>query len=177
MNSQLRYHLFKRLPLPLLLLSVLLIFAVRTTGQEKPPRPITVTVSTAQHLNFGSIIPINIGGGSLEVYHDNSSSIISGELLQIHSMDCRAALFVVDAEPGVLINIIYSDNNLKLSNGDYQMKLQLSTPYIDNQPSYRFVTKGKTTYVYIGGILTVGSINANPSGSYSGYFPVTFIQE
>lgn len=176
MNSPKQYCLLKRLGLPFLLLVFSLISFVSAKAQEKPPRPVTVKVSTAQHLNFGTIIPISEAGGSLEVYYDNSS-IKSGDILQLRAYECRSALFIVDSEPGVLINIVYPDDSPQLSNGNNHLQLHLSTPYIDNRPAFQFVTRSTTTYVFIGGTLTVGSMVANPAGSYNGEFQVTFIQQ
>lgn len=176
MNSPKPYRLLMRLWWPLMLCVLSILSVTSVYAQEQPPRPIKVTVSVAQHLNFGTIVPISDAGGTVEVYHDNSSSK-SGDILQLRTSQCSSALFIVDSEPGVLISIIYPNDSPKLSNGNYYLQMHLSTPNVDNRPTFQFVTRGKTTYVFIGGTLTVGSMVANPAGAYSGTFPVTFIQE
>lgn len=175
MNSQLQYPLLKRLLLPFCLFICLGQFYIQAYAQEKPPRPITVKVSTAQHLNFGTIVPISIAGGSVTVDFDGSPTP-SGDILLLHSYDCKSALFIVDSEPGVLISITYPDP-IYLNNGGFSLKMNLGTPHIDGQPAAQFIIKNKSTYVYIGGTLTVGSLTANPPGQYIGTFNVTFNQQ
>jgi len=188
MNNQTQYTAVKRLLLSFCLFICTLVicnpanaqFKPLTPGKgvslEKPPRPIYIKVSTAQHLNFGTIIPVTTGG-ELIVDYKGIPSILSGDLLLIHTYDCKPALFIVDAEPGVLINIFYPNPISALANGGHSMKLTLGLPYIDDQPGYQFITNKQFTNVYIGGTLKVGSISDNPSGSYSGTFQVTFIQQ
>jgi len=175
MNSSIPCASFKKLLLPFCLLAYMITLYTPANAQEKPPRPIAVVVSTAQHLNFGTIIPTSINGGSVTVDFDNSVSSI-GDVLLLHSYDCRPALFIVDAEPGVLINIV-CEANPTLSNGGFTMQLNLGTPNIDLQSGSQFITTKKTTYVYIGGTLTVRSLASNPAGEYNGTFLVTFNQQ
>lgn len=157
--------------MPLGLLLCLLLFSVQTKGQEKPPRPILVEVSTAQHLQFGSFIQNGLSGTvtvSPEGMRTATGSII---LPNIHSI-VSPALFIVDAEPGTLITIL-NGNNSVISNGGYNMELSIG----DASTQSPFVTRSQQTFVYIGGTLTVGPLSANPAGTYSGTFQVTFIQE
>jgi hypothetical protein len=175
MNSQLQYPLLKRLLLPFCLFICLGQFCIQAYAQEKPPRPITVTVSTAQHLNFGTIVPISIAGGSV-IVDFNGTPTPSGDILLLPSSVCRSALFIVDSEPGVLINIVYPDP-IYLSNGGFSLQMHLGTPTIDSQPGAQFVTKAQSTYVYFGGTLIVRSLTNNPAGQYIGTFNVTFNQQ
>lgn len=178
MNNLILSPTVKRLLLPFCLIVFMIISYIPAKAQlkpEQPPKPIAVTVSTAQHLNFGTIIPSTISGSVSVAF--NGSPTSSPGILLLHSYECSAALFIVEAEPGVLINIIYPDPNPKLANGGFNLQLHLETPNIDLQPGYQFITKTKSTYVYIGGTLTVGTLLANPAGAYSGTFDVTFIQQ
>lgn len=175
MNSAQQCLSFKKLLLPFCIWICSILIYIPTNAQENPPRPITVTVSTAQHLNFGTIIPTSANGGTVTVDFDNTTSTF-GDVLLLHSYDCRPALFIVDAEPGVLINIV-CEINPTLSKGGFSLPLLLGTPYIDSQPGYQFITTKKSTSVYVGGKLTVGSLSANPAGDYNGLFSVTFIQQ
>ena len=175
MNSSIQCASFKKLLMPFCLLIWFGFFNFQANAQEQPPRPIEVAVSTAQYLNFGTIIPTSIIGGSVTVDFDNSTST-SGGVLLLHSYNCRPALFIVDAEPGVLINIVY-EANTTLKKGGFSMLLLLSEPNIDSQVGRQFITTKKTTNVYIGGTLTVGPIANNPSGIYDGEVRVTFNQQ
>lgn len=151
-------------------------FILQGKAQEKPPRPITVTVSTLQHLNFGTIIPTSSAGGSVTVDYSNAVSS-TGDILLLHTFDCRSALFNVDAEPGVLINISYPNANPTLSQSGFTLQMHLGTPHVDSQNGFQFITNKQYTDVYIGGTLEVKSLSLNPSGNYSGTFDVTFNQQ
>jgi len=143
-------------------------------GQEKPPKPIAVTVSTIQHLNFGTFIVSGAGGtvtvdsyGIRSAYNDIYLPSISSTTTP------TPALFVVTALPGTLITIVNGpDAPLSSSNGGTIM-LKIG----QSSTGSPFVTKGLTTDVFIGGTLTVGSLSANPAGNYNGSFQITFIQQ
>jgi hypothetical protein len=138
---------------------------------EKPPRPITVIVENEQQLNFGTIIPTGTMG-SVTVDFDGIRSN-EGSVIVLGS-GFSAALFRVEALPGTLINIQPIPSiDLTGSHGG-TLHLTLGAPSTGNP----FITRSQYTDVYIGGTLTVKSIiGDNPSGSYSGIFQVTFIQQ
>lgn len=171
MNSQLQYVLFKRLLMPLLLLACLL-FSVHTRGQERPPRPILVKVSTLQHLQFGSFIQ-NGSLGEVIVSPMGGRIATGSVILPNINSNISAALFVVDAEPGTLISILNGPDVLLTGSKGGTMKLKIG----ESSTRSPFITRTQFTDVTIGGTLTVGSLEANPAGEYSGTFTVTFIQE
>lgn len=174
MNSLSRYPLFKRLRLPLFLLVILLAFAVRVTGQEKPPKPILVTVSTAQHLQFGSFIQTG-SNGTVTVDHTGTRTAAGSVILPNISSSAfpTPALFIVEAHPGTLITILNGPDVFLTGSNGGTMRLTIG----ESSTRSPFITRGRYTDVFIGGTLTVGSLTANPAGSYSGTFTVTFIQE
>lgn len=178
MNKLLYNPMIKRLLMPLLLL-VCLLFSVHTKAQEKPPRPISVDVvslkvTVAQPLNFGAIIPSN-GPDKVTVdCNGNRTSTGSIILPTIHNSASHSpALFFVDAEPGTLITIFNGPSIVLSGSNGGSMTLTLGKASTGSP----FITRGTETLVSIGGTLDVGSISANPAGSYSGTFQVTFIQE
>lgn len=174
MNSPILYSLLKRLRLPLLMLVIVLAFAVRVTGQEKPPKPILVTVSTAQHLQFGSFIQTG-SNGSVTVDHTGARSATGSVILPNISSSAfpTAALFIVEAHPGTLITILNGPDVFLTGSNGGTMRLTIG----ESSTRSPFITRGRYTDVFIGGTLTVGSLTANPAGAYSGTFQVTFIQE
>ncbi len=179
MNNRIHYSLIKKVSVFFYLITCFIVINTTAFGQknpENPPRPIEVSVSTAQHLNFGTVIPTSNIGGSLYIDH-NGSPTPSGDILLLHSYQCSAALFIVDAEPGVLINIIFPNPDPKLTQSGYYLQMHLGTPNVESMSGFQFITKGKFTYVYVGGILEIGALNANPAGNYSGTFPVIFNQQ
>ncbi len=145
---------------------------VSSNAQEKPPRPISVTVSTVQHLSFGPIIPIG-AGGTVTVTHYGSREATGNVILPYISANISPALFFVDAEPGTLITIVNGPDIQLSGNNSGFLTLHLG----EASTGTPFITTGPSTNVSIGGTLSVGSLMANPAGAYSGSFQVTFIQQ
>lgn len=175
MNSQIQYTTLKNLLLPICLFACLLVFQTQAEAQEKPPRPILVTVDVAAQLNFGKFIPFG-SGGKVIVDSDGNRQLPLGNVILVNSYT-SAARYVVDAEPGTLITIApITYATLTGSNGGL-LRLDLGEPRIESRNVSTFVTTNQYTDVFLGGTLTVGSLQANPAGIYSGTFLVTFIQE
>ena len=147
----------------------------RVNAQEAPPRPIVVYVNPAQGLNFGNFT-LGVTGGSVIIYPSGIRST-TGDIMQLSGgIPFSPAIFEVEANLGTVISIMNGPNvQLNGSNGGTMM-LQLGSsstgsPFIAN------VAPPARTEVRIGGTLYVGNPLANPGGSYSGSFMVTFIQE
>lgn len=174
MNSPIPTRLIKRLALPFLLCVFTMIGFTTIKAQEKPPRPITVTVNVARQLQFGSFIQSGSYGTVTVDYSNTRSATGSIMLPNIGSSAFpTSALFIVDAEPGTLITIVNGQPvELTGSNGG---KITLTLGEASTRSP--FVTRDRSTDVFIGGTLEVKSLAANPAGSYSGTFQVTFIQQ
>ncbi len=171
MNSTRISLLFRGLRIICTILICLTFLNIPIKGQEKPPKPISVTVSTLQHLNFGTIIPSGSSGGSVTVDNNGIRSSLGQIILPPVGTFCSPALFEVTALRGTLITIVTSPATLTGSAGG-TLSLTPGTPSTGTP----FVARGTTTDVYIGGTLAIGSLIANPAGYYSGTFTVTFIQ-
>ena len=171
MNNPNSYSLIRRLQKLFYLMIFEAILFLPAMGQEKPPRPITVTVSTVQHLSFGTFIQAG-AAGTVIVDHSGFRTATGDIILPNMSSIVTPALFVVTALPGTLITISNGpDTALSGSHGGTVM-LSIG-PSSTGSP---FVTRAINTDVFIGGTLTVKSLAANPAGQYSGIFQVTFIQ-
>ncbi|MCF6408020.1 DUF4402 domain-containing protein [Chitinophaga filiformis] len=157
------------------LLVVLLHAPSPVKGQEPPPRPISVYVNPAQGLIFGAFFQ-GATGGTVTVFPDGSRSV-TGSIVQANlGFPFSPAIFEVDANPGTLIQILNGpDVTLTGSNGG-TLSLHIGSSSTGS-PFVATATSPARTLVRIGGTLTVGPPLANPSGSYSGLFSVTFIQE
>ena len=144
-------------------------------AQEPPPRPVSVYANPAQGLIFGAFFQ-GITGGSIIVYPDGSRSVTGSVISTNLGFPFSPAIFEVAANPGTLISIMNGpDVTLTGSNGG-SMVLHLGTSNTGS-PFIMTATPPVSMQIRIGGALTVGSPLANPSGSYSGSFSVTFIQE
>jgi len=157
-------------------LIVLVFFATfsEVMAQEPPPRPVSVTL-TAQTLSFGAFTH-GASGGSVTVSSTGVRSSTGDVILLSLGFSYSTGLYELVANPGTVISILNGpDVSLPGSNGG-SMTLHIGatdpvSPFVINTvpPAY--------TLLNIGGTLTVGNTLANPPGSYSGSFNITFIQE
>ena len=139
-------------------------------GQEYPPRPITVTVSVLQNLNFGTFYQGN-SGGTVIIYPDGSRSATGDVVLLMGTFS--TGLYSVTGNVGTMISIVNGpDATLTGSNGG-TLILKIG----DSDPPIPFILNPPTIQVRIGGTLMVGDPLLNPPGIYSGVFNVTFFQE
>jgi Domain of unknown function (DUF4402) len=148
---------------------------ITASAQQPPPRPINVFVNPAQGLIFGAFYQ-GVTGGTVILAPDGSRSV-TGDLVQANlGIPFSAAIYQIDANVGTVISIMNGpDITLTGSNGG-TIRLHIGSSI----PASPFITKAVSparTQVTIGGTLTVGSPLANPSGSYSGMYSVTFIQQ
>jgi hypothetical protein len=159
-----------------LIISLLLLTCSFTIiAQPPPPRPITIYVNPAQGLIFGAFFQ-GPAGGTVIVYPDGSRSV-TGSLVQANlGYPFSPAIFEVDANPGTLISIMNGpDVTLTGSNGG-SIRLHIGAASTGAQFTTIVAPPGRTQ-VRVGGTITIGNALANPSGSYSGSFSVTFIQQ
>ena len=153
--------------LPVLLL---LLISQESVAQEPPPRP--VRVIKIQDLSFGSFYQGGAGGTVTVLWNGTRSA---GGTVVLFGVGGSAAIFNVVANPGTIISFLKPVSTLTDGSG-HSLSLQIDT----TNPASPFVTTNKypiPTPVSFGGILTVGTPLANPPGSYSGTFDITFVQQ
>jgi hypothetical protein len=153
----------------------LLLFSLTATAQPPPPRPIAVFANPAQGLIFGAFFQ-GPSGGTVILYPDGSRASTGSIILANLGYPYSPALFQVDANVGTVVSIMNGpDATLTGSNGG---SIMLHLGAASTGPSFTTtIVSPSRTQVWIGGTLTVGNPLANPSGSYSGTFSVTFIQQ
>lgn len=152
-----------------------LLFGNFAQAQQHPPRPFSIHTTPAQGLFFGAFYHGN-AGGTVIIFPDGSRST-TGDVIQASlGFPFSPAIIEVEADAGTRINIMNSANStLTGSNGGF-MTLEVGA----SDPAVPFIITSSSparTQVRIGGILYVGNPLANPVGSYSGQFNVTFVQE
>ncbi|MBC9930577.1 DUF4402 domain-containing protein [Chitinophaga qingshengii] len=157
------------------LLLILLVTVNVVAAQEPPPRPIAVYVNPAQGLIFGAFFQ-GLSGGTVIIYPDGSRSV-TGSITQANlGYPFSPAIFEIVANRGTLVSILNGPDVLLTGSNGGTLSLHVGAASTGSS----FVTSATPpaqNTVKIGGTLTVGSPAANPSGSYSGIFTVTFIQE
>ncbi len=153
-------------------------FILTTTmvyGQEQPPRPITVTVSLSQNLNFGAFYHGNVGG-SVIIYNDGSRSSTGDIVLLTMGYSFSTGLYDVVANPGTLISILNGPDAILTGSNGGSMILQIGDSNLSN-PFIITTIPPAATQLRIGGTLIVGNPIVNPPGNYGGTFDITFVQE
>jgi hypothetical protein len=172
MNSENQFLLHKKLLIFFCMFVCTILLKLPAMSQERPPKPISVRVSTIQHLSFGSFIQAG-NYGTVTVTHQQMRTATGSIILPNLSSIVTSALFEVDAIPGTLITIVNGpDSSLNGSNGG---TIMLKPG--DASTGSPFIATSETTNVFIGGTLTIGPLSANPAGAYNGTFQVTFIQQ
>jgi hypothetical protein len=165
----------KKIAIPISGVIILLTLSQKIHAQQPPPAPITVYANPAQGLMFGAFFQ-GVTGGTVIINPDGSRST-TGDLVQANfGIMFSPAIIEVTGNVGTVVTILNGpDVTLNGSNGG-TIRLHLGSsstgsPFITTAvpPAYN--------QVRIGGTLTVGNPLANPSGSYSGTFSVTFIQQ
>lgn len=169
MNS-LNQQSVRRLLIPLVILLFGTISFVPVFGQQKPPKPVSVTVSREYDLNFGSFCSGN-GLNTKVIIDPYGQRTKSGNIFLLNSF-YSAARYDVSAQPGTFLSILFQDATLTGPNSA-TMTLQVG----GSDPPSPFVATAEHTTVTIGGTLIVGATAVTPAGRYDGDFYITFIQE
>lgn len=146
-------------------------------AQELPPRPISVTVSEAQSLNFGAFCTPS-SGGSVVLYPDGTRSAAGDIVLISLGYSFSPAMFDIVANEGTIISILSgvgTESTIQSMSGE-TMTLQVG----DSEPASPFIITENppaVSQVTVGATLIVGNNIDNPPGEYSGTFTVTFVQQ
>lgn len=141
---------------------------------EAQESSVPLSVVTLQDINFGAFFQGN-SGGTVTVSSDGTR-LVSGDIIEanISGFSYYPAIFEVEADPGTLVSILKgSSNSMPGSNGGF---ISLQVGDADNSFPIMIPPSGRVQ-VSLGGILTMGNPQANPSGDYTGSLEVTFIQE
>ena len=155
--------------------STMIFIVVKAQNPQPPPRPLQVYVDPQQGLVFGSVFR-GPTGGSVIIYPDGSRSV-TGDIQQAHSgVPFSPAIFEIEANPGTIVTIVNGpDVILNGSNGGTAIlkigNSNLGSPFITN------VQQPSRTILRIGATLVIGTSLVTPSGNYTGYFNLTFIQQ
>ncbi len=170
MNSPIQQSA-RRLLRPLLIVLFIAVFYVPLEAQQKPPRPISITVNKQYDLVFGTFCAGDGTGTTIIINPLTGERTKTGNIILLNSF-ISTARYDVSALPGTFISLIFIDSELTGPNG---AKMTLIVG--GSNPSSPFVATGEHTTVDIGGTLVVGSAAATPSGAFIGTFYVNFIQE
>jgi hypothetical protein len=144
-------------------------------AQPLPPRPISVSANPSLGMRFGAFFQ-SASGGTVSVSAAGVRTSTGGVVLAGLGYAYGAAVFEINANPGTLVNIINGPDVTLTGSSGGSVTLHVGS----SSPASPFVTTAVPpayNTMYVGGTLTVGGPVANPSGAYSGYFSITFMQE
>ena len=137
-----------------------------------PDDPGGISVYTVQNMSFGAF-SVGSAGGTIMVLNDGTRSV-TGDVVALNlGILYYQSIFDVDAPMGAIVSILNgSDVTLTGSNGgSMSMHIGYSDP---PSPFIITVPQPVRTQVKVGGTLTAGSPVANPPGTYTGTFYITF---
>jgi hypothetical protein len=140
-----------------------------------PGDPGGMSVYTVQNLSFGAFSHGNSGG--TVIVSNTGTRSVTGDVIPLNlGVLFFHAIFEIDTPEGAIISILNgADATLTGSNGgSVSLHIGSSDP---PSPFITTVTQPARTQVNIGGTLTVGGPVANPPGTYTGTFYITFNQE
>lgn len=163
-------------PLFILILGFISVFSFAQNPTDTIPQdPGAMSVYTIQNLSFGAFSHGNTGGNV--IISNSGTRSVTGDVIPLNmGVQYFHAIFEIDAPQGSIISILNGpDATLTGSNGG-SISLQIG----NSDPASPFtitVPQPVRTQVNIGGTLTVGSPAANPPGTYTGTFYITFNQE
>lgn len=175
MNSGTKTMILKRKLAAVTALLVLCAVSGVVMAQEPPPRPVIITFNSSQPLAFGAFSP-GAAGGTVTVDPDGTRSSSGDIVLLSLGFAYTPAMFYVEANQGTVLSVLVSPPVTLTGSGGGTLTLQVA----GSLPTSPFVTTlpwPEKTTVLVGGILTIGSIAANPPGSYTGSFSITLVQE
>ena len=150
-------------------------FSQATPTDTLPPDPARVSVYTIQNLRFGAFTQGAIGG--TVVLSSSGTRTVTGDVILLNmGILYSEAIFEIEGIIGSVISINNGPNaTLTGSNGgSMSMSIGSSSPA---SPFTITVQPPGRTQINIGGTLNIGSPAANPPGTYTGTFYITFNQE
>jgi hypothetical protein len=169
-NQQRGNMLSKNLLLSFCLLIVTLMFHTGVSAQEKPPKPIALSVHNKQQLNFGGFVITT--GGYVIVYANGVRSGSGVVLLDLPAkFNVTPAMFDVDGNPGTVVHISVNQCTGTISNGTNTLNMVFENAI----PGNDFILVSPPMTVTIGVKLTVPY--GTTTGTYGGSYNVTFTQE
>jgi len=159
----------RRFLFPLLSSFLFLATSGNIMSQPHPPRPINVNVT--QNLGFGTFYHGVLGGSvSISPVGIRSST---GDVILLITGSYFAAIYRITGPPGTVVSLLNGPDVLLPGSGGGTLSLHIG----NSNPASPFVLTPGPFLVNVGGTLTVGNSGANPPGSYSGTFNITFVQE
>ena len=167
----------KKLIIKICLVTIVMFISIFSFAQVDPTDSIpgdpgAITVYPVQNMSFGAFT--NSSSGGSVIISPNGTRSLTGDIVLLNlGTTYFQSIFDIDAPIGSIVSLLNGpDATLSGSNGgSLSMHIGNSDP---SSPFIIVVTQPTRTQVSIGGTLTIGSPVANPPGTYTGTFYITF---
>jgi hypothetical protein len=154
-----------------IILLALLILPAILFAQVNPPRPLSASASPMQGLSFGAFAITGPNGGTVTVSETGMRTSTGDIFLAGNSQSC--ATFTIETIPGTSLFIDNAETSVLTGSNGGHLTMSLSEIY----PTFPYTTLSPTTAVQVGGTLTVGPVQDNPPGAYSGTYTIIIVHE
>jgi hypothetical protein len=153
------------------LLLMLVVGPAMLQAQVNPPRPLTLTISSVQSMNFGSFAITGVNGGTVTISNTGIRTS-SGDLFLTNSAYSEG-IYTIDAIIGTSLFLMNGPTTTLTGSNGGSMTMTLG----QTDPEMPFTTISSSTIFHQGASLTVGSVSANPPGVYTGTYEVIINHE
>jgi hypothetical protein len=140
-------------------------------AQVNPPRPMTLTVSSVQSMNFGSFAITGVNGGTVTI--SNIGMRTSAGDLFLTGSGYYEGIFTIDAIIGTSLLLMNGSASILTGSNGGSVTMTLG----QTDPELPYTTISPSTIFHQGATLTVGSVSANPPGVYTGTYEIIINHE
>jgi hypothetical protein len=176
----LSYKRIKRSQLVSCFILLELFFGLKILAQpDLPPRQITVNATQELHFGTFSLQSAGSSGGTVTVDWQGSRSS-SGQIILLADAPLhQAAVFEINLCQGRSVVITYSPTAILFGSNGGTITLNIGpTEQGPSGTSFHVDTDCSfITQLRVGGTLVIGTNGANPAGTYTGNFSITFNQQ
>ncbi len=169
-------HMIPILPLRYGLLCLILAFGTLTiSAQVNPPRPLSISTTSMQELNFGSFALSGDAGGTVVVDSDGSRNY-TGDIVLVGNSHAYG-IFRIETAIGTRLFLFTGLSGTLTDGNGHTMTITLDKETFPAMMNTVYNTTSIYTDFRIGATLHVGSAVANPPGEYTGTYDIIINHE
>ena len=160
---------------------IILLFAVVYKGYSQPDLPQrSATVTVTQMLDFGALtIDAGSSGGTATVDYNGVRTKSGSVLLLSMGPTAQQAIYEFKLCPGRVVTLTYPPTVTLTGNNGGSLLLHLENTSLGPSGTIFYSNQGCDDIQHIsqGGTIDVGTLSSNPTGTYTGSFAITFVQQ
>lgn len=155
----------------LMLTGIFVITCMLLNAQVNPPRPINLTSSSVQNLNFGAFAITGSNGGTITI--SNTGIRTSTGDIFLTGSDYSYGIFTVECIEGTTLFMMNGASAVLTGSNSGQMSITLG----ETVPLLPYESTSTTTVFQIGATLHIGPLQDNPPGDYYGVYEIIINHE